>query len=84
MSILIQKINLLMALLLANEIKNVRWTTFQNKNIFSVKAYTSGWGGRIDLSFFVLRPCALDCSFAYHKTYVYNFHAPKVSFFLLH
>ena len=35
-----------------------------------VLAYISGWGGRFELLFFVLKPCALACLFAYHETYV--------------
>ena len=37
-----------------------------------VLAYISGWGGRFELCFFVLKLCALACSFAYYKPYVFE------------
>ena len=35
-------------------------------------AYISGWGGQFELSFFDLKPCALACSFANNKPYVFK------------
>ena len=40
-----------------------------NRHVFT---YFSGWGGRFELSFFALKLCALACSFACHKPYVFT------------